>query len=148
MKECKAVGLGPPPTFSSSEDTPWPDSVSHLDILPSSEERFDLYIPMHTVGKALGLMYALPGEGKNFSRADCRLIVAFTSNGATLLERQRLLEEETQAKSLRESEKLKSILFSSISHNLKTPISSLSATLSSICQEDVEWDQKSFKRAD
>jgi len=127
------------------EDIPWPVSVSHEEISSSYENQFDIYIPMNTGEKTIGLMYAIPEEGKKFNRGDCRLLVAFASNATTLLEKQRLIEKETHAKAMRESERLKSVIFSSISHNLKTPIASLKATLSSLSQEDIRWDQDSLK---
>ena len=42
-------------------------------------------------------------------------------------------------------EKLKSVLLSSLSHNLKTPLASLTATLSNLEQEDIEWDKKTLQ---
>jgi len=143
MKECKAVGLGPPPEFSTREDILWPVSIDKVDSY--SENHFDVYIPMNTGERTIGLMYAIPEEGKEFNRGDCRLLVAFASNATTFMEKQRLLEKEGHAKAMRESERLKSVIFSSISHNLKTPIASLTATLSSLSQEDVRWEQDSLK---
>lgn len=65
---------------------------------------------------------------------------------ALLLERQRLMEETAKIIALRETERSKSVLFSSLSHNLKTPLSSLNAILSSLCQEDIEWDRENIKK--
>jgi two-component system sensor histidine kinase KdpD len=50
------------------------------------------------------------------------------------------MAEAARAETLRETERLKSLLLSSFSHNLKTPLSSLAATISSLRQGDIEWE--------
>lgn len=141
----KAVGLEPMPVFSAQEETPWPVSVTHKDVLPDAGNFFEVYLPLCTAERTFGVMVAFPKTVEIFSLSDCRLLVAFASNASTFLERRRLLEEAAQAAAMHETEKLKSILFSSLSHNLKTPLASLTATLSSLQQGDVEWDKNTLQ---
>ncbi|MEQ8221123.1 MAG: DUF4118 domain-containing protein, partial [Candidatus Eremiobacterota bacterium] len=142
MELGKAVGIGSVPSFSSNGNTIWPVSISHSNLLSKNVSRSDVFLPMYAGDKALGLMYVIPMEDRVFSVSDFRLLVAFAGNAANFLERQRLMEETARAETLRETERLRSVLFSSISHNLKTPLASLNATLSSLRQKDVKWDEE------
>ncbi|MBI2267691.1 MAG: DUF4118 domain-containing protein [Armatimonadetes bacterium] len=64
---------------------------------------------------------------------------------ALYLERQRLMEEAVRLKGAEETERLKSVFFSSLSHNLKTPLASLVATISSLRQNGVSSDPEVVK---
>ena len=55
-------------------------------------------------------------------------------------ERDRLQVIAVQADALREADKLKTTLISSVSHELKTPLASITATVSNLLEQDVEWD--------
>lgn len=60
-------------------------------------------------------------------------------------ERRLLMEEAAQTKNRQEAERIKSVLLSSISHNLKTPLSSLKAAVGNLGQEDIELDRNGVK---
>ena len=64
---------------------------------------------------------------------------------ATFLERQHLQGAATAAEALREADRLKSSLLSSVSHELKTPLAALTATVSNLLESDVPWDEKSVR---
>ncbi|MEQ8169656.1 MAG: DUF4118 domain-containing protein [Candidatus Eremiobacterota bacterium] len=145
IEQGKAAGITFVPDFYSPAHIHWPVSVTHSSLLSKNVSRSDVFIPMYAGDKALGLMYVIPVEDRVFSVSDFRLIVAFAGNAANFLERQRLMEETARAETLRETERLRSVLFSSISHNLKTPLASLNATLSSLRQKDVKWDEDTLQ---
>jgi two-component system, OmpR family, sensor histidine kinase KdpD len=58
---------------------------------------------------------------------------------------QRLQATATQAQALREGERLKASLLSSVSHELKTPLAALSATVSNLLESDVAWDEQNVR---
>lgn len=145
IEQGKAAGITFVPDFYSPGHIHWPVSVTHSSLLSKEISRTDVFLPMYAGDKALGLLYVIPVEGRLFSVSDFRLLVAFAGNAANFLERQRLMEETARAETLRETERLRSVLFSSISHNLKTPIASLNATLSSLRQKDVKWDEETLQ---
>jgi two-component system sensor histidine kinase KdpD len=58
---------------------------------------------------------------------------------------QRLQATATQAQALREADRLKSSLLSSVSHELKTPLAALSATVSNLLEHDVAWDEQNVR---
>jgi len=52
------------------------------------------------------------------------------------------LRKLAQAKALHEADKLKSTLISSVSHELKTPLAAINATITNILSEEIEWDKE------
>ncbi len=64
---------------------------------------------------------------------------------AAFLEREQLEEEAARTEALREADVLKSSLLSSVSHELKTPLAALTATVSNLLESDVAWDERSVR---
>jgi two-component system, OmpR family, sensor histidine kinase KdpD len=67
---------------------------------------------------------------------------AFVDHAASMIERARLHRESLQVEVLRRTDALRAALLSSISHDLRTPLSSIKASASSLLQEDVQWDEE------
>jgi two-component system sensor histidine kinase KdpD len=135
--ESKAVGLPPVSSLTDEERAFWPFSVPH-----QNAERTDVMLPLVSRERSFGVLCSKPRAQEAFRPADSRLFVAFASHAATFLERRRLREEAASASRAQEVERLKSVLLSSISHNLKTPVASLQATLSSLRQGDIAWNDE------
>jgi two-component system, OmpR family, sensor histidine kinase KdpD len=68
---------------------------------------------------------------------------AFVDQAAAVIERARLRQESLQIEVLRRTDALRAALLSSVSHDLRTPLSSIKAAASSLLQHDVEWDEES-----
>jgi two-component system, OmpR family, sensor histidine kinase KdpD len=64
---------------------------------------------------------------------------------AAFMERQRLQEQAARAEAAREADVLKSSLLSSVSHELKTPLAALTATVSNLLEGDTEWNEESVR---
>jgi len=76
------------------------------------------------------------------SKTEDRLLKAFTSQGSIALERARLDQAENRAKVLEESDRLKSALLSSVSHELRSPLATIKASISSLRSGDVDWSDE------
>ncbi len=74
-----------------------------------------------------------------FSDAELRLLEAYAGQGALALERVRLSESENKAQLLQESDNLKSSLLNSVSHELRSPLSAIKASVSSLRSGTVDW---------
>lgn len=138
LAEAKAVGLGRPSPDLQVADVDWPVSVRHADM--GLVDRSDVFLPLLVGDHPHGVLYARAPAHSSFAAEDLRLVVALGSQASALLERQRLQEAAGRAFARQEAERLKSILLSSLSHNLKTPVVSLAATLSSLRGDDVQWE--------
>ena len=85
-------------------------------------------------------------RARRTSAADARLAASLANLVGVFLERQRLQAAATRApRPLREADRLKSSLLSSVSHELKTPLAALTATVSNLLESDVDWDEKSVR---
>ena len=140
--QSKAVGLPRMERRSDPAAAGWPISVDHTQAGAESG-RGDLFIPLHTADRREGILYVGPGE--SYSVSDVRPLVAAANQTAAFLERKRLQAAAVQADALREADRLKSTLMSSVSHELKTPIASIAATISNLAEEDVEWNLQNVR---
>lgn len=66
----------------------------------------------------------------------------FLDQAASIIERARLHRESLQVEILQRTDALRAALLSSVSHDLRTPLSSIKASASSLLQEDVQWDEE------
>jgi len=67
---------------------------------------------------------------------------SFVDQAASVIERERLRRESLQIEVLQRTDALRAALLSSVSHDLRTPLSSIKAAASSLLQEDVQWDDE------
>jgi two-component system sensor histidine kinase KdpD len=70
------------------------------------------------------------------------LLATLVNGAAIALEQERLFREEREAELARESDRLKSALLSSVSHDLRTPLAGIKAASSSLLQDDVQWSEE------
>jgi two-component system sensor histidine kinase KdpD len=84
--------------------------------------------------------YVLAVHGRVLPAADRRVLSAFASQAAAALEWQRLADEAAKARSLAEGNKIRTALLAAVSHDLRTPLASIKASVSSLRQSDVDWD--------
>lgn len=109
-------------------------------------ERADLYLPLQTKTRVEGLLHIAPRlDGKPYSLQDQRLLCSIANLATTFLERQHLEEAASQAEALREADRLKSTLISSVSHELKTPLAAMSATVTNLMEESIEWTSDTLR---
>jgi two-component system sensor histidine kinase KdpD len=77
--------------------------------------------------------------GMDLAAADRPLLKAFAAELASARERRRLRAEANRARQLADANELRSALLQAVSHDLRTPLASIKASVSSLCQDDVEW---------
>jgi two-component system sensor histidine kinase KdpD len=66
----------------------------------------------------------------------------FLDQVAALIERAYLQRENLRIAVLQRTDALRAALLSSVSHDLRTPLTSIKAAASSLLQEDVQWDEE------
>lgn len=79
------------------------------------------------------------------SYAEERLLRTFMSQGALAIERAVLAEAGNRARMLEESDRLKSTLLSSVPHELRTPLATIKASVTSLRSDAFELDENSRK---
>ena len=114
--------------------------VSHNRVFPAVSRR-DVFLPVLSSSGLEGLLHV--GERRSqvpYSWNEIQLLSASANMAGNFLERSRLEKSARQAETLKEGDKLKSAIFSSVSHELKTPLSSLTATISGLLEGDMPMD--------
>lgn len=81
-------------------------------------------------------------DAPRFSGEEDRLLSAVAAQLAAALERVRLRRDATEAEVLRRADELKTALMNAVSHDLRTPLSSIIASAGSLRQRDVPWTEE------
>jgi two-component system, OmpR family, sensor histidine kinase KdpD len=102
-------------------------------------EPFELSVPMYTARNMEGEIQ-LWFDQNNLSVEETRLMAAFGNQGALAIERIRLTESENVARVLKESDRIKTSLLNSVSHELRSPLAAIKASASSLRSGAVDWD--------
>jgi two-component system sensor histidine kinase KdpD len=108
---------------------------------PAERIKPDLTVPLLTARGKQGeahLWRKLPP----LSFSEQRLLSTYTSQGALAVERAALAQSETRSKVLEESDRLKSALLSSVSHELRSPLATIKASISSLHSGTIDWDSE------
>src|SRR5213078_2499737 len=82
------------------------------------------------------------GVDRDRSNPETAFFWTFLDQAASVIERARLHRESLQIELLKRTDALRAALLSSVSHDLRTPLSSIKASASSLLQEDVQWDEE------
>lgn len=108
------------------------------DTLPAAAAR---YIPLKTARGVIGILGVKPGDPNSYLAPEQRrLLEAFASQAALAIERAELAEQAREAQLARAAEELQRALLNSISHDLRTPLVSITGTLTSLEEDGTHLD--------
>jgi len=80
-------------------------------------------------------------QGHQLEADERRLVGAFAAHAAALVDRARLSEAAAEAKPLAEADKLRTALLRAVGHDLRSPLASAKASVTSLRSDDVEWSE-------
>jgi two-component system sensor histidine kinase KdpD len=112
----------------------------HTHTLPAASLR---YLPLRTAQRVIGVLgvkAASPEESAPTPERR-RLMEAFASQASLAIERAQLAEAARQAQVLQATEKLQAALLNSVSHDLRTPLVSITGALSSLEDDGGRLDE-------
>ncbi|MFI8459348.1 ATP-binding protein [Kitasatospora sp. NPDC085464] len=112
---------------------PWVPVATAGPRPPERPEEADVDVP---VGDSLALVL----RGRVLPGADRRLLGAFAAQAAVVLERRRLAREAASARREAEGNRIRTALLAAVSHDLRTPLAGIKASVSSLRAADVDWD--------
>jgi two-component system sensor histidine kinase KdpD len=95
----------------------------------------DVEVP---VGETLSLAL----RGRSLPAADRRVLGAFAAYAAVALEQQRLAAEAEAARPIAEADRMRTALLAAVSHDLRTPLASAKAAVTSLRSDEVQWGQE------
>lgn len=81
---------------------------------------------------------ALEVSGQSDS-ATTSMLAGYTAQAVAALDRARLRTQAAQAEALAEGNRMRTALLAAVSHDLRTPLASIKASVSSLRQTDVRW---------
>ena len=102
------------------------------DTLPAAKIR---YQPLQVAGRVVGVLGVKPDESNRLTPSQRALLDAYASLAALAIERGQLTEQARQAEIASVTEKLQTALLNSISHDLRTPLVSITGALTSLDEQ-------------
>jgi two-component system sensor histidine kinase KdpD len=120
------------------------DEPSYTVTIPEGSTAVEpaaMRVPMLTVRGQEGELLIWHSRS-HLTTEERRLMEAYTSQGALALERIRLAKSEQKAHVLEDSDRLKSSLLNSVSHELRSPLAAIKASVSSLRTGMVDWDSE------
>jgi two-component system, OmpR family, sensor histidine kinase KdpD len=117
---------------SRSMSGSWHVVASRGEPAVTRPEEADVEVPV-----ADNLSLAL--RGRSLPATDRRVLGAFASYAAVALDQQRLAAEAQAAKPIAAADRMRTALLAAVSHDLRTPLASAKAAVTSLRSADVNW---------
>lgn len=109
------------------------------ETLPGSKAT---YLPMRATAGIIGVLGVLPEGEARWTEPDQRtLLEAFTSQTALAIERLTLAEEREEANRRMDQEAMRSTLLSSVSHDLRTPLGTITGAASTLLDPEAHLEE-------
>ena len=108
-----------------------PVATSGEPVIPRPEDA-DVDVP---VNKTIRLAM----RGQPLAAGDRRVLGAFAAYAVTALEQQRLTAQAEAARPIAEADRMRTALLAAVSHDLRTPLASAKAAVTSLRSADVDW---------
>jgi len=112
---------------------PWQVIASRGEPAVTRPDEADVEVPV-TDSLSLAL------RGRPLPATDRRVLGAFASYAAVALDQQRLAAEAQAAKPIAAADRMRTALLAAVSHDLRTPLASAKAAVTSLRSPDVNWD--------
>jgi two-component system sensor histidine kinase KdpD len=112
----------------------------------------DGWLPVATAGRSApvspedGEAFAVDAEtvlvlaGPGLTADDRQIVAAFAGQAAAVLESRRLRDEAAEMDVVAQGDALRTGLLRSVSHDLRTPLAGIKASVTSLLQDDVTWN--------
>ena len=118
MKEGIAIGWDPPNHNTQSKTDP-----------------ASVYLPILLDNQVLGQIYIKLKPERKFTLSQRQVVTSLLNHAAVILQRDILMKAEARAQALAEADKLKTALLSMVSHDFRSPLTSIKASVSSLLEE-------------
>lgn len=96
-------------------------------------------VPIVVEKRRVGTLLALAHPGRRPSPDEDRALAAVAAQLGSAIQRERLRRDAAETEVLRRADEAKRALLHSVSHDLRTPLSSIVASATSLRQSDVTW---------
>jgi two-component system sensor histidine kinase KdpD len=93
------------------------------------------YLPIVIENQVLGVLYLRLKDDQNMSDIETQVVDSLRNHAAVILQRDRLMKAEARAQALAEADRLKTALLSMVSHDFRSPLTSIKASVSTLLEE-------------
>jgi len=121
-----------PPGAARSLAAGWSPVATSGEPALARPEDADVDVPV-TDTLTLGL------RGRPLPASDRRILGAFAAYAAAALEQQRLAAEAEAARPIAEADRMRTALLAAVSHDLRTPLASAKAAVTSLRSHEIQW---------
>ncbi len=118
----------------------WEDNEHFRKTLAQTEDPTAIYLPISMDDHVLGVLYLLLEADQPIASDKRQVISSLANHAAVLLQKDKYLKAEAAAQALAEADRLKTALLSMVSHDFRSPLTSIKASVSSLSQEGSPWD--------
>jgi two-component system sensor histidine kinase KdpD len=118
----------------------WEDDSRHWEQALAAGRAGVAYLPLLLEHRVAGVLYLRLRAGYAPSPQERRAVASLASQAAVALERDRLARAETAARALEEADRLKTALLSMVSHDFRSPLTSIKASVTTLLQKDPSRD--------
>jgi two-component system sensor histidine kinase KdpD len=103
-----------------------------------------LTVPLRAGADPVGALVVVAGgpDSPSFGEAERRLLATFANQAALAVEQGRQEEARARTRALEETDRLRTALLNSVSHDLRTPLASIKASASSLLDREVQWSDE------
>ena len=122
-----------------------PRGVSSVSPMPAMPGDVDLlFVPIASARQSYGVLEVGDKAGqRRFDDDDRILLTSFANQAALALDRASMAEEAVRIDALNRSDELKSTLLAAVSHELRSPLAAIKASISSLRDPAVAWSDES-----
>jgi two-component system, OmpR family, sensor histidine kinase KdpD len=99
-------------------------------------------VPLVAEGRQVGRIEMAGAQGQSLAQPEREVLETFAGQLALALERARLRDEADAARLEAEASRIRAALFSSVTHDLRTPLASITASASSLLEEGVPFSEE------
>jgi two-component system sensor histidine kinase KdpD len=98
------------------------------------------YLPLSMDHRVLGVLYLHLPADREVPSQERRVVESLANHAAVALERDRLTRSAAAAQALAEADRLKTALLSMVSHDFRSPLASIKASVTGLLQEGKPWE--------
>jgi two-component system sensor histidine kinase KdpD len=129
--------------FEHGRPITWEGAVSSAEKpLVAAEPPVVAYLPLRMEERVLGVLYVRLRQDHRLTAEEQRLLESLANHAAVVLERDRTTRAEAHAQALEEADRLKSTMLSMVSHNFRSPLASIKASVGGLLRNQESWDAR------
>jgi len=95
-----------------------------------------LYLPVILDGRCVAILFVELLEASSLNEADRQVVESIGNHVAVVLQRDKLVKEQANAQALVETDKLKTALLQMVSHDFRSPLSSIKVSVGSLIDDE------------